>query len=61
MDTRKWKIKVVDHCIQVSKYVRVNQTILNKRNEEAAKKTNNYYKEKEMEKAKKAASRRKKV
>ena len=61
MDTRKWKIKVADHCIQVSKYVRVNQTILNKRNEEATKKTKHYYEKKEMEKTKKATSRRKNV
>ena len=53
--------KMEDHYIQISPNVRVNQTIINKRNEKAAKKTNHYYKEKEMEKAKKAASRRKKV
>ena len=53
--------KMEDHYIQISPNVRVNQTILNKRNEEAAEKTNYYYKEKEMEKAKKAASRRKKI
>ena len=50
-----------DQYIQISKYVRGNQTIINRRSEEAAKKTKRYYEEEKINKAKKTISRRKKI
>ena len=42
-----------DQYIQISKYVRANQTIINRRSEEAAEKTKRYYEKKEIKKRKK--------
>ena len=53
--------KMEDQYIQISPNVRVNQTIINRRNAEAAEKTKHYYEEKESKKIKKTISRRKKV
>ena len=53
--------KMEDQYIQISPNVRVNQTIINRRNEKAAEKTKRYYEEKEIKKAKKTISRRKKI
>ena len=53
--------KMEDQYIQISPNVRVNQTIINRRNEKAAEKTKHYYEEKESKKIKKTISRRKKV
>jgi len=50
-----------DQYIQISPNVRVNQTIINRRNEKAAEQTKRYYEEKESKKIKKTISRRKKV
>ena len=53
--------KMEDHYIQISPNVRVNQTIINRRNEKSAEQTKHYYAEKEIEKAEKTGSRRKKI
>jgi len=53
--------KMEDQYIQISPNVRVNQTIINRRNEKAAEQTKRYYEEKESKKIKKTISRRKKV
>ena len=53
--------KMEDHYIQISPNVRVNQTIINRRNEKSAEQTKRYYEEKESKKIKKTISRRKKV
>ena len=53
--------KMEDQYIQISPNVRVNQTIINRRNAEAAEKTKRYYEEKESKKIKKTISRRTKV
>jgi len=50
-----------DQYIQISPNVRVNQTIINRRNEKSAEQTKHYYEEKESKKIKKTISRRKKV
>ena len=42
--------KMEDQYIQISPNVRVNQTIINRRNEKAAEKTKRYYEEKESKK-----------